>query len=210
MKLSETVLHGRACSHSKRIAECSLQVLLTCPRSLKPPHVSPSNSEDSTAPIYTTKQGGIPTASTGKPTNGGCLKYIVNPARHRHSVCTLEEPGLRTGQHLHIAPSTNLVPAPTLHAGLVGGHAFVQRCKPSRIETMEVCGVSPVTSHLGRDRLEPLYYSQDVSVKATPTVQSPIPQGDDMPSPAQLSIILLKLREEVRAHAPVLFLCPSL
>ena len=200
MKLSGVLLHSRACCLSKGLAECSLPVLLSCPWSPKLSPVSPSNSNQKNfGPVHAGHGDVTPTGMSGKSTSDGTVNYIVNPARHRHSVCTLEgpcpQPRPRTGhQPLLLTPNTKFSPAATL---------VQSPCNPSPVVSMERGGVNCVTSpHRIRYHLD---NDQGLTVKTTPTPHPPespgrVPHGDDMPSPAQLSVILLKLREEVRGQ----------
>lgn len=204
MKLSGALLHGRVCCLSKSLTGCSLPVLLSCPWSPKLSPVSPSNS---LRPLRAGQGDVAPTGIARKSTEDGSVRYIINPARHRHSVCSLEgQPRPRTGHQQLLSPSANFTPSPTtLPAALVDGtglETFMpSSCSQSPVASLERGGVNGVaSSHHSRYHLDPLY---NATMKATPTSHFPesprrVPQGDDMPSPAQLSVILLKLREEVR------------
>ena len=134
-------------------------------------------------------------------TTGRCsyLRYVVSPAHHRHCVCIPEEQSLRAGcEHLYATPSNNLVSHASLPAELMGRGAYMQDSTKPLLVAGRVGFVA--SSHLGVDRFGPQYSSHGLSVRATPILQAPNPEpqgGEDKPSPAQLSVILLKLREEV-------------
>lgn len=206
MRLSETVLRGHCLQ--KRLTVTCFPVALNSPRSPEPP-VSHYNSGKALPELLTPLtrgQGGTPpAASTGKSTNGSAVRYLINPARHRHMVCTVDGEPSHTGPSIghHQLHFTGLAHTPTLHPEPVGGACcvtFLQQRGPSHLVPMETSRVGHMTySHLTKDQWAPVL-DHSVNCKATPTPSPVTPQqsDSDMPSPAQLSVILLKLREEVR------------
>ena len=154
--------------------KCVSPFLISIPRSarstLQQP-VSPSNSRTPQPHLDLSIAVGQESTVSGR--------YLINPARHRNCVC--EQPLLVTRYQLPVEK-------PALSSVRIPFHT-------PQDPQFHVTTHHPTPALCIRDQ------GVIMNCQATPTKTpqaSPQRAGDELPSPAQLSVILLKLREEVR------------
>lgn len=198
-RLSEALLLGGAGTGS--LSRC----LVFCPGSSRT-RLTGNHAHDSLprpTSLPSTRQDRLQAVTT--PSSECGVRYVVNPARYqqRHSVC-----GLQDGPSLLYAPSTSL---PQLTEAL----------SPNSDKLL--CHVTPpcqtaahmtTCPYIYKERATPLdVRHSEVHVRRSLATPPPSHNQDrgtdrsDLPSPAQLSVILLKLREEVSIEGSALLEC---